>query len=405
MPGHDPGGRDGDVARARARTGGGSLSASIAASTRSRLSSGSPMPMNTMLVRRWPSATSRREAKRTWSTISATSRSRPNPSSPGGAERAADRAAGLARDAQGVPFARPGPRRVVHQDRLDERAVAEPVERLLGQPAVGVLQLGVGDGVEAEVGVERLAEGGGQRQELVGRGRSRRPRRASRDLAGAVAGLAARGEPGREGVGGEPGQAGPRVGGHGSDASAPRGRRPLRAAAGTGTLHARCPRPTEPPGAAPSWSAPSLRCSRSPCSPSPAAAASLTVRLEAGPHTGYHFTSRGVVTARKSVTLSGPRTVTANLRHRVGAGPTSGSRPARSPVGRSARSRSNYVPGSIGRVAYSPARAVTLAAGRYLGYRFTADGSLASTRYATLASSTTATTDKRAVIDGRVYAR
>ena len=40
------------------------------------------MPMNTMLVSRWPSAVSRREAKRTWSTISAISRSRPKPSSP-----------------------------------------------------------------------------------------------------------------------------------------------------------------------------------------------------------------------------------------------------------------------------------------------------------------------------------
>ena len=40
------------------------------------------MPMNTMLVSRLPSATRRREARRTWSTISATSRSRPNPSSP-----------------------------------------------------------------------------------------------------------------------------------------------------------------------------------------------------------------------------------------------------------------------------------------------------------------------------------
>ena len=54
----------------------------MAASTRSRLSSGSPIPMNTMLVSRWPAAVSRRDAKRTWSTISATSRSRPNPSSP-----------------------------------------------------------------------------------------------------------------------------------------------------------------------------------------------------------------------------------------------------------------------------------------------------------------------------------
>ncbi len=53
------------------------------------------------------------------------------------AERAADRAAGLARDAQRVPLAAGATRRVMHQDRFDERAVVELVERLLGQAAVG----------------------------------------------------------------------------------------------------------------------------------------------------------------------------------------------------------------------------------------------------------------------------
>lgn len=138
---------------------------------------------------------------------------------------------------------------------------------------------------------------------------------------------------------------------------------------------------------------------------SPAVAASLSVRLEAGPHTGYHLSSGGAVTATKSVTLTGPRTVTANLRHRVGSGIylrlTSGALSGWQVL----ESAMNYVPSPIGRILYSPARTVTLAAGRYLGYRFYADGSLASTRYATLASSTSATTDKRAVIDGRVYAR
>ena len=59
-----------------------SFSASIAASTLSRLRSGSPIPMNTMFVSRCPSASSRRAASRAWSTISAASRSRVNPSSP-----------------------------------------------------------------------------------------------------------------------------------------------------------------------------------------------------------------------------------------------------------------------------------------------------------------------------------
>ena len=54
----------------------------------------------------------------------------------GRAERAADGAAGLARDAQRVAFALAPARRVVHEHRLDEHAVDEAVERLLGQAAV-----------------------------------------------------------------------------------------------------------------------------------------------------------------------------------------------------------------------------------------------------------------------------
>ena len=59
-----------------------SLSASAAASTASVLSSGSPMPMNTMLVTRCPSASMWRRQNNAWSTISAASRSRQKPSSP-----------------------------------------------------------------------------------------------------------------------------------------------------------------------------------------------------------------------------------------------------------------------------------------------------------------------------------
>ena len=49
-------------------------------------------------------------------------------------------------------------RRVVHQNRLDERPVREQVERLLGQAAVGDGDLVVGDRVDAE----RLADAGPQ---------------------------------------------------------------------------------------------------------------------------------------------------------------------------------------------------------------------------------------------------
>ena len=96
-----------------------SLSASIAASTRSRLRSGSPMPMNTMLVRRrLGRETARGEADlvHDLGDLEVASEAKLT----GRAERAADRTTGLARDAQRVPLARSRPRRIVHQDRLDE---------------------------------------------------------------------------------------------------------------------------------------------------------------------------------------------------------------------------------------------------------------------------------------------
>ena len=58
--------------------------------------------------------------------------------------------------------------RVVHQHRLDERAVIEPVERLLGQAAVGEAELRVGDRVEPERLVEPVRSGGRQRRDRRG---------------------------------------------------------------------------------------------------------------------------------------------------------------------------------------------------------------------------------------------
>ena len=169
------------------------------------------MPMNTTLVSRCPSAASRRDAKRTWSTISADLEVAPEAELAGRAERAADRAAGLARDAQRVPLARPRPRRVVHQDRFDERPVGQPMERLLGQAAVRLAQLGVGDRVEAERGVElrRAAAAGSVR--ISADAAASPPHTASRDLAGAVGGLATLDEPRRERSGVRPADPG-RVG-------------------------------------------------------------------------------------------------------------------------------------------------------------------------------------------------
>ena len=227
----------------------------MAASTRSRLSSGSPMPMNTMFVRRRPSADqpARREADLVDDLGGL--EVAPEAELAGRAERAADGAAGLARDAQRVPLARPGPRRVVHQHRFDERAVGEAVERLLGQAAVGRraprCRRRCRSGRRRRAPSRRPA---GQR-----RGSSAAPSRpppshtASRDLAGAVRRLAALDEPRGERRRGSGRRAPGRVvGGHGADASAA-ARRPTIPRRDRGTK--RRPTPSAvPPAGWTSWS-------------------------------------------------------------------------------------------------------------------------------------------------------
>lgn len=137
----------------------------------------------------------------------------------------------------------------------------------------------------------------------------------------------------------------------------------------------------------------------------PVAAATRTVRLEAGPQTGYRFGSSGAVLGSKSITVANPASTTTDRRRvvpnhsgiwmRITSGSLSGYEIRESMVA--------YIPGIAGDTAYSPAATVSLAAGRYLGYRFDGDWDLASTTYASLPSAATAKTTRRAVIDGRSY--
>jgi peptidoglycan/xylan/chitin deacetylase (PgdA/CDA1 family) len=136
-----------------------------------------------------------------------------------------------------------------------------------------------------------------------------------------------------------------------------------------------------------------------------AAAATRPVRLEAGPQTGYRFASTGAIVSRKAITVANPVGATTDRRRvvptrsgiylRITSGALAGFEVLESPVA--------HVPGIAGDTAYAPAATVRLAAGRYLGYRFDAAWGLASTKYAAIASGTTATTKRRAVIDGRPY--
>lgn len=142
-------------------------------------------------------------------------------------------------------------------------------------------------------------------------------------------------------------------------------------------------------------------------SASPATAATRPVRLEAGPQTGYRFSSAGVVVARKDIVVANPVNAATDRRRvvpnrsgiylRMTSGSLSGYEVRESPVA--------FIPGIAGDTPYAPAAKATFAPGRYLGYRFDGDWDLASTRYASVSTVTTATTTRRAVIDGRPYVR
>jgi peptidoglycan/xylan/chitin deacetylase (PgdA/CDA1 family) len=135
------------------------------------------------------------------------------------------------------------------------------------------------------------------------------------------------------------------------------------------------------------------------------AAATYGVRLEAGPQTGYRFSSTGTILGRKTVTLGSPITLTAESRssvpnqpgtyYRITSGLFAGYRIRESLVA--------YVPGKIGQARWSPTRKITFPAGRYLGYTFDAEWDLATTKYATTTAASTASAGRRAIIDGRPY--
>jgi peptidoglycan/xylan/chitin deacetylase (PgdA/CDA1 family) len=142
-----------------------------------------------------------------------------------------------------------------------------------------------------------------------------------------------------------------------------------------------------------------------PIAAAPVDAATRPVRLEAGSHTGYRFSSTGAILGTKSLGLSSPVTVGSDRRRSV---------PGRSGVwlrltagslaGWEVReSLTAHVPGIIGDIPYSPNATITFGAGRYLGYTFTSDHGIATTRRGTTTSTLTALAARRAVIDGRPY--
>ena len=144
---------------------------------------------------------------------------------------------------------------------------------------------------------------------------------------------------------------------------------------------------------------------RCPLAPTLVAAASYTVRLEAGPQTGYRFSPTGTILGRKTVTLAAPATATADSRSsvpnqpgtyfRITAGQFAGYRIRESLIA--------HVPGKAGEVIWNPTRTITFGAGRYLGYTFDSAADLATTRRGSSSNPFTATASRRAIIDGRPY--
>jgi peptidoglycan/xylan/chitin deacetylase (PgdA/CDA1 family) len=137
-----------------------------------------------------------------------------------------------------------------------------------------------------------------------------------------------------------------------------------------------------------------------------ASAATLSVRLEAGPHPAVTFSSTWQVTGRRTVTYAAPVTVSGSRRVNVPdrgwhLNVTSGAL-----AGWWVKeNRVSYVPGIVGTTTWSPVRHLAMGAGRWELYRFTSTGAMAQARGRTVSAATTTHVDRTSVIDGRRYVR
>ena len=138
----------------------------------------------------------------------------------------------------------------------------------------------------------------------------------------------------------------------------------------------------------------------------PVAAASYPIRIEAGPQTGYHFSSSGAVTGTRTLTFRAPMNTTASDRRSIGTrgqhilvagGPLAGWWLRESGVA--------FVRGYVGTTDLLPAAAIALAQGRYEVYRFDAAGSWTDASLYRIPTATTVHVDQRSRINGRAYLR
>jgi hypothetical protein len=125
-----------------------------------------------------------------------------------------------------------------------------------------------------------------------------------------------------------------------------------------------------------------------------------------GTHTGYKFDASGHVTASKTATLTSNSSAPTNQRRSSMPGQTGAWFQVTAGIWAGYWVRESpkiYLPGISALTTYSPARLVGFAAGTYTGYRFDSSGHVIASKSATLASSSSASADQRAIINGRPY--
>lgn len=138
----------------------------------------------------------------------------------------------------------------------------------------------------------------------------------------------------------------------------------------------------------------------------PVAAATLSIRLEAGPQTGVAFDAAWRVTSRRTLALATPAKVTGSTRStkpsggtwlKMTTGPLAGRWVRESPVA--------YVAGFAGTRTWSPTRTVTLAAGNWELYRFDEAGKMTEAKGRIRATPVTIDVDRVAVVRGQRHVR
>lgn len=157
--------------------------------------------------------------------------------------------------------------------------------------------------------------------------------------------------------------------------------------------------------------------SATPPAPPPASGPTLTsgtsysppraLSFQAGTHTGYQFNSAGVVTASKPYTLSRASSASAGERRTIAGqsgvwfrmtnGVWAGYWVRESPA--------IYLPGVASNLALAAPRTTAFAAGTHTGYQFSATGAVTAAKPYTLSRPSSATADRRAIVNGVPYLR